>query len=92
MNNRNRNPDGIELPLTGERNQCRGCTEYFNSNFSFDLHRRSGKCLTRSEMIKRGMAMTDAGYWASGLMDSNIVKLRTSECREDQGESGPFAG
>jgi len=82
MNNRNRNfnPDGIELPLTGDRNQCRGCTEYFNGMGAFDMHRRGGKCLTRSEMLKRGMSMINGGYWVIEVMDSK-AKTRRSKNR-----------
>jgi len=83
MNKRNLNPDGIELPLTGDRNQCRGCTEYFNGMGAFDMHRRGGKCLTRKEMIKRGMSMINGGYWVTRAMDSNARKFYTRECKDN---------
>ncbi len=76
-NKRNLNPDGIELSLTGDRNQCRVCTEYFNSTHAFDKHRRNGKCLTRAEMTRRGMTMINGGYWVGAVMDSNALELRS---------------
>jgi hypothetical protein len=46
--------------LTGNRNQCQGCKEYFNSNSPFDKHRTgtygvNRRCLTPEEMIAKGM-------------------------------------
>jgi len=54
--------------LTGNRNQCQTCKEYFNSNAPFDKHRtgRYGidrRCLTPDEMRAKGMFINSAGYW-----------------------------
>lgn len=56
--------------LTGQRNQCPGCGLYFNSNKAFDKH-RTGKhgvdrrCRTEQEMLDKGMALNNAGFWIS---------------------------
>lgn len=56
--------------LTGQRNECPGCGLYFNSNKAFDKH-RTGKhgvdrrCRTEQEMLDKGMALNQAGFWVS---------------------------
>lgn len=55
--------------LRGDRNQCRGCGEYFNSSRAFDRH-RSGeftarRCLSADEMLERGMAQREDSFWVS---------------------------
>lgn len=56
--------------LTGQRNQCAGCGEYFNSNYAFDKH-RTGKhgtdrrCRTKEEMLSKGMSVNQWGFWIS---------------------------
>lgn len=60
--------------LTGNRNQCQVCKEYFNSNSPFDKH-RTGKygvnrrCLTPDEMIAKGMSVNAAGFWITEKRD-----------------------
>ncbi|MDN8037425.1 FDXHR family putative zinc-binding protein [Burkholderia vietnamiensis] len=61
--------------LTGDRNQCRGCGEYFNSAKAFDRHRRGDfgneenprRCLSPYQMAKRGMAKNADGFWVTEL-------------------------
>jgi hypothetical protein len=58
------------MRLTGYRNQCQGCKEYFNSQTAFDLHRRGTygldrRCLTVLEMTDRGMYVNVDGFWVS---------------------------
>jgi len=56
------------MKLTGRRNQCQGCKQYFNSTTAFDLH-RTGKhgvnrrCRTPEEMRDIGMLINSAGFW-----------------------------
>lgn len=58
-----------KLRLTGQRNQCPTCKEYFNSNSAFDRHRTGSHtqhtrhCLTVSEMTADGMVKNKAGFW-----------------------------
>lgn len=55
--------------LRGDRNQCAGCGEYFNSTSAFDKHRTgdftSGerRCLGSEEMLERGMSRKADGFW-----------------------------
>lgn len=58
------------MKLSGQRNQCQGCKQYFNSNYAFDKHRtgkhcKGRRCLTPEEMIAKGMLMNKAGFWVS---------------------------
>lgn len=75
-----RNPG---VTLNGDRNECPGCNELFNSSFAFDKH-RTGKfgqkpedggrrCMTVPEMQACGMAKNKAGFWVSELRDENAV-------------------
>ena len=56
------------MHLTGSRNQCPSCNQYFNSNTAFDKH-RTGKhgvdrrCRTVQEMTALGMLVNHAGFW-----------------------------
>jgi hypothetical protein len=75
------------MRLTGDRNQCRGCGEYFNSTFAFDKHRtgdfgKDRRCMTMEEMMLKGMEKNDAGFWVGKRMDSSVttsLKQTTSE-------------
>jgi hypothetical protein len=58
------------MKLTGRRNQCQGCKEYFNSNTAFDLHRtgeygKHRRCRTPQEMTEKGMLVNNDGLWIS---------------------------
>jgi len=53
--------------LSGDRNQCAGCGEMFNSSAAFDKHRTGAfgvdrRCRTPDEMRKVGMS-NDGGWW-----------------------------
>jgi hypothetical protein len=56
--------------LSGDRNQCPTCGEYFNSTFAFDKHRQ-GKhgidrhCLKIEQMLAIGMDKNAHGFWIS---------------------------
>ena len=68
-----RKGDKMEKKLRGDRNQCRGCGEYFNSTRAFDKHRvgryatetkpNTRRCLTPEEMTKKGMLQSEDGFW-----------------------------
>jgi hypothetical protein len=61
--------------LRGDHCQCRGCGEYFNSTYAFDMHRtgeytheppKDGRrCLTPDEMHAKGMTENAGGWWIS---------------------------
>jgi hypothetical protein len=63
----------LRRTLTGDRNQCGGCGEFFNSTFAFDKHRtgefgKDRRCLAADEMRARGMSTNAAGFWISSAM------------------------
>jgi hypothetical protein len=68
----------MTMKLSGDRNQCAGCGEYFNSSAAFDKHRtgafgapmgdgtymqHSRRCRTVAEMQAAGMAKNKDGWW-----------------------------
>lgn len=70
------------MKLTGQRNQCRGCSQYFNSNLAFDKHRtgqpgHGRRCRTADEMIAKGMSLNKHGFWISESMPTDkLTHLR----------------
>ena len=61
------------MKLSGSRNQCSGCNEYFNSNKAFEKHRtgkhgKDRRCRTPEEMMAKGMLKNPAGFWITELM------------------------
>lgn len=65
------------MKLTGDRNQCPGCGEYFNSTRAFDKHRigdfgKDRRCATVSEMEAKGMAKNSSGFWVTALMPTHL--------------------
>jgi len=66
-------------PLRGDRNQCQGCKEYFNSTGAFEKHRTGQygvdrRCRTPEEMIGRGFSLNAAGYWIASKMPDHMKK------------------
>jgi hypothetical protein len=60
----------MALPLRGDRNQCCGCGEYFNSSAAFDKHRhgdfgKDRRCRSVEEMRAKGMDKNAAGFWVT---------------------------
>lgn len=65
--------------LNGDRNQCQGCQEYFNSSHAFDKHRTGEhgvdrRCLTQDEMTAKGMFCGDDGFWRGSAMPEKLYK------------------
>jgi hypothetical protein len=72
------------MKLTGQKNQCRGCGKYFQSNHAFDKHRTGSlgtppsggkralrgtrRCLSETEMLAAGMVLKASGFWAGSIM------------------------
>lgn len=73
------------MKISGDRNQCAGCGEYFNSSFSFDKHRAgehtdNGRyCLTPEQMRAKGMDKNAAGFWISAAMPETALPSTTQE-------------
>ena len=84
--------------LRGDRNQCQGCKEYFNSTSAFDKHRvgefgKDRRCRTTKEMTEIGMALNRDGFWVSRLFDE--VPFAGERCVSRNGLNGeviPKAG
>ena len=56
------------MKLSGRKCQCPTCKEYFKSEAGFDKHRVGSfendtrRCMTREEMEKKKMMLSD-GFW-----------------------------
>ncbi|HQR98138.1 MULTISPECIES: hypothetical protein [unclassified Polaromonas] len=66
------------MKLSGDRNQCQGCKEYFNSSFAFNKHRHGDhgidrRCMTVDEMQAKGMSKNAAGFWISAAMPDAVT-------------------
>jgi len=66
------------VKLTGNRNQCQGCKQYFNSNSAFDKHRTgehgvNRRCRTPDELTALGMLVNHAGFWITEKYDRDMV-------------------
>jgi hypothetical protein len=78
------------MHLTGSRNQCPSCNQYFNSNTAFDKHRTgkhgaSRRCRTPEEMTALGMLVNHAGFWITEKRN-DYMDIRSSEqSRTDEG-------
>ncbi len=65
------------LQLTGTRNQCAACNQYFATTSAFERHRvgrhaKAGewkgtrRCLTVEEMKAKGFELREPGVWVTG--------------------------
>lgn len=69
---------GTAVSLRGDRNQCAGCGELFNSSRAFDKHRAGEHadnqrfCLSPTSMLTKGMSKNAAGYWITKAMPSEL--------------------
>ncbi len=72
------------MNLSGDRNQCAGCGEFFNSSFAFDRHRigehegNQRRCMTIDEMIARGMSVSSSGFWITSTMPQKLIEEVTA--------------
>ena len=74
--------------LTGDRNQCQGCKEYFNSIKAFERHRIGEfgvdrRCRTPDEMIERGYSKNKHGFWITQKMSTTYIEKITGEKHEN---------
>ena len=71
----------MDKKLSGQRNQCPGCGEYFNSNHAFDKHRtgeyspNTRKCLSKDEMADIGMHFGKDGFWRGSKMPERTYEV-----------------
>ena len=71
------------MVLTGSRNQCGACRQYFNSNTAFVKHRTGEygvdrRCLNDEEMLAKKMFKNSAGYWVGSIMDKSLIEKRNA--------------
>lgn len=77
------------MKLRGDRNQCQGCKEYFNSTLAFDKHRTgdhgsSRRCMTVEEMQAKKMLKNADGFWITKAKpDSAISAKQAFSCEVD---------
>ena len=76
-------PKEAIMRLTGNRNQCQGCKQYFNSTTAFDKHRTGEhgvdrRCMTPEEMTAIGMLVNHAGFWITEKRN-DYMDIRSSE-------------
>ena len=73
--------------LKGNRNQCGGCDEYFNSIGAFEKH-RTGKhgvdrrCRTHEEMTAIGMSLNRDGFWIGEKMPEAVSQRKSQTTKE----------
>jgi hypothetical protein len=65
------------MKITGDRNQCRSCGEFFNSVFAFEKHRTGDfginrRCMTEAEMRVIRMDKNHAQFWVSSRMPDSV--------------------
>jgi hypothetical protein len=67
------------VALRGDRNQCAGCGQLFNSTHAFDKHRtgphanNGRRCLTVDEMQAAGMVLGADGFWRGSAMPQHLI-------------------
>lgn len=69
--------------LRGDRNQCAGCGQCFNSSHAFDKHRTgehgvNRHCMSAEQMQAKGMVLRDDGFWRGSAMPE-AVRHQTEE-------------
>ena len=80
--------------LSGSRNQCKACGEYFNSTTAFVEHRTGAyaplarRCLRAAEMESAGMSRSAAGFW---ITETREQRLNRSRGRKDSSGLQPVA-
>jgi hypothetical protein len=72
----------VKAQVRGDRNQCTGCGQLFNSSAAFEKHRtgefgRDRRCMTTDEMAAKGMAINSDGYWVTAL-NPNFPRARAA--------------
>ena len=83
------------MKLRGDKNQCQGCKEFFNSGYGFDKHRRGihgldRRCLTSTEMLAKGMSMKADGFWITSAMPF-AVAVQVQNTRDHDGVATTLA-
>lgn len=68
--------------LTGNRCHCTACREYFNSDSTFQRHRKGGyetatsrRCLAPANLIARGWSKNAAGLWIQRARETATTRV-----------------
>lgn len=69
------------MQLRGDRNQCQGCKEYFNSTLAFDKHRtgdhgKDRRCMTVEEMHAKKMLKNSDGFWITKAKPDSAINAK----------------
>ncbi len=72
------------MKLGHSRNQCGGCSEYFNSISAFEMHRTGDfgvnrRCMTTQEMEAKKMSKNTDGFWVTRNFDSDALRRKLNE-------------
>jgi hypothetical protein len=84
----------IALTLTGNRNQCTGCDEYFDHDYGFDRHRvgkyagSQRRCLSVAEMVNKGFSKNAKGFW---IIEPQTA-ARVASARQGRSRTRPAEG
>ena len=80
------------MKLSGARNQCQGCKQYFNSMAAFEKHRvgilgtLQRRCSTTLEMTNKGMFVNADGFWVT-KMNYRIFEKRVPPTSREAGDN-----
>lgn len=76
----------MNMKLRGDHCMCTACGEFFNSTYSFTLHRYgpyapvtepdTRRCRSREEMLTRGWEKNPTGFWTTGKRAAEVVAAR----------------
>ena len=72
------------MKLGHSRNQCAGCSEYFNSTAAFEMHRTgvigvNRRCMTPQEMEAKKMSKNTDGFWVTRTFDNDALRRKLNE-------------
>ena len=77
-----------KLPYGTNYCKCSACSEYFNSEKAFAMHRigppGERECLCEAEMLEKGMDRNRKGYWVSRLLKTAPIYLSEAATTHDQ--------
>lgn len=81
--------------LTGDRNRCPTCGEFFNSTSAFDKHRVgeydiARRCMTVAEMGTAGMVKNAEDFWLTRARAQQSVSSLTREAKQPRSEVGRY--
>jgi hypothetical protein len=90
----------VRRRLAGDRNQCPGYGEFFNSTHAFDAHRTGAfgkpgeparrRCMSVAEMQATGMTLNAAGFWITRKSEDRMRRdANTPTVSQNQVDAAP---